>query len=234
MQLQVREPKANWRFEGHDLHELREMIDGQAIDRCLVSSTVKLSREIQADIDRLNIPSTRYLDHTTPLPVRNAYKTPDTLGSDRLAAAIGAYFTACAQAGAAVPVLVIDAGTAITYDFVTADGQYLGGNISPGVEMRFKALHHYTSRLPLVSESGEHPDIGHSTETAIRCGVIDGVRHEIQGFISRFCLKHPRLLVFLTGGDYLDFEESAKKRIFADRFLVHKGLDLILQGIDNS
>ena len=168
------------------------------------------------------------MDHTTPLPIRNLYATPQTLGTDRLAAVIGAYEETKQLTGRYAPALVIDAGTAITYDFINARGEYLGGNISPGVEMRFKALHQFTSRLPLTEAEGPHPSIGHSTDTAIRCGVMDGVRHEIEGFIRSFSVKQSNLLIFLTGGDSIEFDERIKNRIFADKFLVAKGLNSIL------
>lgn len=115
-------------------------------------------------------------------------------------------------------------GTAITYDFVNAQGQYLGGNIAPGIEMRLRALHDYTAKLPLVSAEGDCPSIGCSTETAIRAGVTRGVKHEIEGYIREFMSKNSDVSVFLTGGNTINFEDSLKRRIFADKFLIHEGL----------
>ncbi|KAA6311537.1 Type III pantothenate kinase, partial [termite gut metagenome] len=125
-------------------------------------------------------------------------------------------------------ILVIDAGTAITYEFIDAAGQYHGGNISPGLQMRFKALHQYAGRLPLVQPEGEMPPIGESTETAIRCGILKGIEYEITGYITNFRSKYPNLLVFLTGGDNFSFDTKVKNSIFADKFLVLKGLNRIL------
>lgn len=155
----------------------------------------------------------------TPIPIENLYSTPKTLGPDRLAAVIGAQ--ACCPNKS---ILVIDMGTAITYDFVNERGQYIGGNIAPGIEMRLKALHDYTAKLPLVAQEGEKILIGNSTETAIRAGVLQGVKHEIEGYIREFMSKNDDVSVFLTGGDYINFEDSIKRCIFANKFLVHEGL----------
>jgi type III pantothenate kinase len=143
---------------------------------------------------------------------------------DRIAAAVGAYSILPQR-----DILIIDAGTAITYDIVTKDGEYIGGNISAGIDLRFKALNEFTAKLPLVKSDGVKPFIGNNTETAIRCGILDGVKHEIEGFINQFTAKYPHLLVFLTGGTDFDFDERVKKRIFADKFLVLRGLNRILQ-----
>ncbi len=196
-----------------------------------MSSTIRLTPQLRSDIESLGTRSTCYLDHNTPIPIRNRYSTPETLGADRLAAAIGAYFECQHIRGSHKPTLVVDMGTAITYDFITEGGEYIGGNISPGVEMRLRALHEFTSQLPLVAKDGPHPPIGLSTETAIRCGVLDGVKHEVQGYIRQHLARQPQLLVFLTGGDNIDFEEQVKKCTFADNLLVSKGLNNILQHI---
>lgn len=196
------------------------------IDGVILSSTANVDEAVMRAFTQLSCPIHEVLTWQTPVPVVNLYSTPQTLGMDRLAAVVGAH--------AQYPtndILVIDNGTAITYDFVNAHGQYLGGNISPGVALRFKALHTFTARLPLVEEKGDKPAFGTSTDTAIRCGVLDGVRHEIEGFINAMIVKYPNLLVFLTGGHGFDFDVSLKKRIFADKLLVLKGLDCILRNL---
>jgi len=159
----------------------------------------------------------------TPLPIKISYKTPHTLGTDRLAAAVGAYTSAPGK-----NLLIIDAGTAITYDFVSHEGIYYGGNIAPGMYMRLKALHEFTGKLPFVTADGATPFVGEDTETAIRSGVIWGILHEIKGYIANYREKHPDLLVFLTGGDAKRFVTSQESCIFADDFLVLKGLNAIL------
>ncbi|GHS98724.1 type III pantothenate kinase [Bacteroidia bacterium] len=157
-----------------------------------------------------------------PLPLTIDYKTPQTLGMDRIAAAVGAV---AQQPGANL--LVIDIGTAITLDFVTAGGVYKGGNISPGPELRFKALHHFTNRLPLIDEQGDLPALGYDTPTAIRSGVIEGIVRELNSYIEEY-EKNENILTFLTGGYAFYFESKLKNTIFADGNLVLKGLNEIL------
>ena len=156
------------------------------------ASVISLSEEVQQQLQQLPFPMMEFT-YQTPIPIRNLYHTPQTLGVDRLAAVIAVY-TAKPHHSA----LVIDAGTCITYDFIDEHGQYQGGNISPGMEMRFKALHEFTSKLPKVEASGETPSYGYSTETAIRSGVIRGIEHEISGYIQQLKKNYPSLLVFLT------------------------------------
>ncbi len=164
------------------------------------------------------------LDETTPLPVTVNYKTPKTLGRDRVAAVVGAHYLKpdC-------PLLVIDAGTAITYDLIDADGTYWGGNISPGMTTRFKALNHYTQKLPLVYEPETVPFLGDDTVTAIQSGVVNGIIYEMDGYICALKEKYPALLVFLTGGHSFYFESRLKNSIFADINLVLTGLNRILE-----
>ena len=125
-------------------------------------------------------------------------------------------------------ILVVDAGTCITYEFIDAAGRYHGGNISPGVQMRFKALHEFTGRLPLVVREGRRLPLGKDTDTAMREGVLKGMEYEISGYITTMKHKYPELLVFLTGGDDFSFDTNLKSIIFADRFLVLKGFNRIL------
>ena len=164
------------------------------------------------------------MDGSTPLPIVNLYSTPHTLGTDRISSVIGAYY----EAGCSSAVLCIDSGTAITYDIVNAKGQYIGGNISPGQDMRFRSLHEFTSRLPLINSEGEKGEIGNSTETAIRNGVMNGINYEIQSYISHFRKKYRGLNVFFTGGNAENFADKSKNYIFADQNLVLKGLNIIL------
>ena len=190
----------------------------------IVSSVVNYSREI---IDYLN---NLYnicieLDHATPIPLENMYKTPDTLGYDRIAAAVGAY-TICPKKN----VLVIDAGTAITYDIVTSRGEFLGGNISPGLEIRFKSLNKYTNRLPHLERPDEKPPLlGSSTREAIQSGIVNGLLFEIEGFISALSKNYPKLQVVLTGGDANYFAGKLKSSIFVDLNLNLIGLNRILE-----
>ena len=160
----------------------------------------------------------------TPIPIGNDYSTSATLGMDRLAAAVGAW-----SMGVGKDLLVIDAGTAITYDFVSASGVYKGGNIAPGIWLRFRSLHEHTGALPMVEARGVVPMLGNDTETAIRSGVLNGIRHEMEGYIDELGSLFPSLLVFLTGGDVDFFDIKIKRRIFAVPDLVLRGLARIVE-----
>jgi len=164
-------------------------------------------------------------EESTSLPIKNLYKTPDTLGRDRLAGVIGA--TDIFSAGS---ILVIDAGTSITYDFVNENKEYLGGGISPGIGMRFKALNTFTGKLPLVKPEWkkEISLIGETTETSILSGVQYAVLQEVDGMIDHYNQQFEKLNVVITGGDYKYFDKYLKNNIFAAPNLVLSGLKKIL------
>ena len=206
---------------------LAEWSRNYSIKRAIVSTVVDVTEEFRKGVESFGYP-VLWFSNSTPIPLGIKYTTPHTLGCDRLAAAVGAASEAPGQ-----NLLVIDAGSAITTDIVDKDGNFCGGNIAPGVDMRLKALHEYTGRLPLVDKEGELPSHGNSTETAIRCGVIRGICHEIDGYINEFREKKGPVLVFLTGGDEKTLIDKIKNRIFADKFLVAKGLNRILTHYDN-
>ena len=163
------------------------------------------------------------LDANTPIPIINLYQTPQTLGKDRLAAVLGAY-----QLYPEQHCLVIDAGTCITYDLLTADGKYLGGNIAPGMKMRLQAMHHFTARLPLISGGNSENWIGDSTENALINGAQLGTILEIQGFIELSEAKLGVVTVIFTGGDANFFVKKLKREIFVNQNLVLIGLNKIL------
>ena len=163
------------------------------------------------------------LNHKTPLPITNLYKTPKTLGKDRIAAIIGAYSRFPGK-----NCLVIDAGTCITYDFLDADAKYHGGGISPGIAMRLKAMHHFTAKLPLVSQKKEPMFIGNTTKTALQSGGQLGAVMELEGFIRQYRARFGKINVLLTGGDTIFFANNLKTKIFADSNLVLCGLNKIL------
>jgi len=172
---------------------------------------------------RNNVPFLIDLSHTTPLPFKNLYHNPEWLGKDRIAAAAGAY--------AAYPdthVLIIDMGTAITLDILTSKGEYIGGNISPGLMMRFRALHAFTSHLPMLEKDEFSADPGTDTRSAIVSGVQKGILYEIKGYIEHFSLLYPDLKAILTGGDADFFADKLKKPIFVVPNLVLSGLNFIL------
>ena len=192
------------------------------LDKAILSSVKDYPFEFKIFLQK-NFRQFIELSHETPVPVDNHYLTPHTLGLDRLAAVVGALslFPYC-------NILVIDAGTAITYDIITKDNEYLGGNISPGLETRFKALHHFTGRLPLVSKKDNFIDIGRDTESAIRAGVQSGMIFEIDQTIDYFNTKYENLKVIMTGGDAEFFEKKLKNPIFVKLYLSLTGLNRIL------
>ncbi|EKU91607.1 type III pantothenate kinase [Bacteroides oleiciplenus] len=204
------------------LERLPDICSRYAVEKAIVASVIDLSERALAQLSKLPVP-VLWLNEKTPLPVENLYETPETLGYDRMAAVVGAN-----EQFPDRDILVIDAGTCITYEFVDASGRYHGGNISPGMQMRFRALHQFTGRLPLVLREGRELPMGRDTDTAIRAGVLKGMEYEISGYIVAMKHKYPELLVFLTGGDDFSFDTNLKSIIFADRFLVLKGLNRIL------
>ena len=158
------------------------------------------------------------------------------LRADRLAAVMGAQSLLPHRT-----VLVIDAGTCITFDLLLSNGHYLGGNISPGLDMRLRAMHEFTARLPLISAEGENPDYGYDTITALRSGAKSGIRLEIMGYLAQVRAEYPDACAFLTGGNRFDFGISTEScnfadesdaiatdnRIFADEYLVARGLNAL-------
>ena len=189
--------------------EVTRFLDTHAVDAAIFSTVTN------PDPDALKLLRQRvhcfvHFDHTSQIPVRIGYHTPHTLGLDRIAAVVGASMECPGR-----PVLIVDAGTCVTYDLLTADGTFVGGNIAPGIRLRLLAMHEHTGKLPLVSDSGEIPEIGFSTE--------------IEGYMARLNEVYPDLFVFLTGGDALKLAAKIKSRIFVNENLVLTGLNRILQ-----
>ncbi len=164
------------------------------------------------------------LSENTPLPIENCYKTPETLGKDRIAAAVGGY-----DLYPNLNLLIIDAGTAITYDILNEKHQFLGGNISPGIEMRYKALHHFTGKLPLISHKKFDKLYGTTTEEAIWAGVQNGVAFEVDNAIDTFKNFYNNLKVIITGGDADFFDKKLKNSFFVNFNLTAIGLNCILE-----
>mgnify|MGYP002639544646 CR=1 FL=1 len=166
------------------------------------------------------------LNHSTKVPFTNNYSTPNTLGKDRIAIAAAAF-----QMYPNKNVLVIDTGTSITYDLVLSSGEYGGGAISPGLNMRLSALHNFTHRLPLINLPD--PDakinlVGNSTESSILSGVVNGLNAEIENIINQYNNSFSPLIVMISGGDYKYFERLVKSDIFAAPNIVVFGLKYIL------
>ncbi len=171
------------------------------------------------------IPEIKWLlfDEFTRLPVTNSYSSKSTLGKDRISGVIAA-----ANLFPERNVLVIDAGTAITYDIITSEGEYKGGSISPGISMRFRALNNFTGRLPLLKPEVPKALTGTDTNTSILTGVMNGALFEAVGFINKYESEFDNLITLITGGDVKYFDRIIKSNIFAHQNLVLSGLNLIL------
>lgn len=202
------------------------LLSKQDISRAVVSAVGEFPAYIAEFISQ-QLPLLLF-SHTTRLPINNCYKTPSTLGVDRLAAAVGAN-----DLYPSSNVLCIDCGTAITYDLVTADGNYLGGAISPGIDMRFKALNQFTAKLPLVSFNTTFPLLGDTTETSILSGVLNGILGEVDGYIDRVKEQYSPIIVVFTGGSSIFFDKKLKNSIFVHPNLVLFGLNRILNYNEN-
>ena len=164
------------------------------------------------------------LNKDTPIPIENLYETKTTLGKDRLAAIIGAN-----NIFPNTSVLVVDMGTAITFDFINNKNQYLGGTISLGLEMRFKALNQFTGKLPLLNKKEDYHIIAKTTEDAIISGVQNGIIFETDSYIYKLKERYEDLKVILTGGDAIFFDKKLKNAIFVNLNLNFIGLNRILE-----
>jgi type III pantothenate kinase len=191
------------------------------IESCILSSVIRHSSSINNFLKK----KFRFIELTeyTPLPLLNSYHSPKKLGKDRLAAvAGGASFFPCSD------LLVIVAGTCITYNILTSANEFQGGAISPGLKMRFQALHTFTGNLPLVSFVEFYDPLGTNTEQSILSGVINGIISEMEGFYFLYKKKFPELKIILSGGDLNYFDNRLKINIFAIPNIVILGLHQIL------
>lgn len=203
-----------------DVEHLREQFPHLML--AIVASTGAQTTTVA---ERLRVAGLRVLEMTslTPTPIANDYLTPQTLGVDRLAAAVAAVeVMGCRDC------LIVDFGTAITIDLVE-NGVFRGGNISPGMTTRFRALHDYTKRLPECSASEQILPVGRTTREAIEQGVMQGIVNEIEGYISRFMHTNAKLSLIFTGGDAKYFVKRIKNAKFAKCDLVFCGLNRILE-----
>lgn len=200
--------------------ELKRFIETSHAENFMISS---VSRDAETILSWSRAPKRFILTHKLPLPVKILYATPHTLGVDRIAGACGAV-----QVFPDSNILVIDAGTCITYDFTDSRKQYHGGSISPGLKMRFQAVHTFTARLPLVEATENAELIGNTTEASIQSGIVNGTLAEIEGIITRYRQRYTDLQVVLCGGDTAFFENRVKAPIFVYPELVLAGLNSAL------
>lgn len=206
--------------DSETLHGLQDFVSQHGCCRGILSTVARLGEAAQKELEGLRIPILT-LDSQTPLPIPTRF--PKEMGADRIAAIVGAMsiMPGC-------PLLIVDAGTCVTYEFIDDKGEYLGGNIAPGLRLRLLAMHEHTALLPLIEAKGEVPEIGYDTETAMRAGAVLGLRNEIEGYIRTYRKQHEGLQVFLTGGDAFSFSEELTQIIHEDHYLVPRGLQSIL------
>ncbi|MDX2049521.1 MAG: type III pantothenate kinase [Chitinophagaceae bacterium] len=201
--------------DGEDI--IRYLLQQFKPDNCILSSVINHNTAVE----ELLSSQTRFhkLSHLTKIPFTTPVGKPETIGADRLAL--------CAAAVKFYPRkhnLVIGLGTAITYNFINKYHEFLGGGISPGMELRFKSLNDYTALLPLVKKDWNFPLVGYDTRTNILSGVILGMAKEIDGTIDEYKKKYRNFNVVLTGGDSAYFAQHIKNKIFADPDFLYKGL----------
>ena len=202
---------------------LAALVARHGVQRAICSSTRGEADEVVALLRR-HVTEVVNFTAETPVPVGIDYATPRTLGRDRVAAAVGA-----ATLYPNRDALIVDFGTALTIDYLSADGVFHGGSISLGVTNRFRALHEYTASLPLVEPVEEEQLFGNSTQAAIEQGVMNSVQFELEGYISRMAQKKRDFCVIFTGGEAKYFVKRIKNTIFAESNLVFCGLNRILE-----
>ena len=202
------------------LQNILVFVGEQAISNTIISSVKAVDADVEQIIQHFDA---LFLNENTPLPITIDYRTPDTLGRDRIAAVVGASFLFPKQ-----DVLVLDAGTCLTIDFINKEKVYRGGRISPGITMRYKALNQFTSNLPLCEFSETNMVLGNDTNSSIISGVQQGMLAEVREIINVYKMENKDTVIAVTGGDCFFFEKELKSSIFANPFLVMEGLNEIL------
>ena len=202
------------------LKSIQEFVANKEVSATIISSVKAINSEILSISDYYK---GFILSKNMSIPIKNNYKNSNTLGKDRLAAVVGANSLYSKR-----NIIVFDAGTCLTVDFVSAKGEYIGGRISPGIEMRYKALHTFTDKLPLGQKEKTIPIIGTDTNSSISSGVQQGILAEVKLIISEYRLQKPDTVAVITGGDCFFFEKELKNSIFANPNLVLIGLNEIL------
>jgi type III pantothenate kinase len=209
-------------LENGSLQSIQTLIDTWKPSKTILSSVIHHDKAIEsllAENSQFHLlgPNTQ-INFTTPVG------KPETIGADRLALVAAAVNLYPNQHN-----LVISLGTCITFNFVNNQHEFLGGSISPGTQMRFRAMHEQTALLPLITPSSDFPLVGYDTKTNLLSGVILGIAAEIDGIIAAYESKYAKFNVLLTGGDICYFVPHLKKRIFADPNLIFKGLYAICE-----
>jgi type III pantothenate kinase len=202
-------------FGSEDWNALKSFLLEHRFENTIVSS-VRSEKETRWILQLLHNPIRFHSG--MELPLKNTYTTPDTLGADRLANVVAA---ATLAKGAA---LVLDIGTCIKFDIIDDQKTYLGGSISPGINLRYKSLNDYTGALPLIEDNSKAEWFGDSTSTCIHAGVMQGIQGEINYFLDFYSNKYPDLTIFVTGGDAHCFDFQIKNNIFVEQNLTLYGL----------
>lgn len=207
-------------FDQIDQGSWQSLINKYGVTHVIVSSTAE-----EVDSNLLQTPGVFLrLSSMTPVPIENGYRTPETLGQDRLAGMVAASWIHPDS-----NVLVIDAGTCVTYDFLDATGKYLGGNIAPGLDMRYKAMHHFTQRLPSVERGDTGTLLGGTTQEALQNGGLMGILMELAGYIEILKNKYQSVHTLLTGGDAQYLADHLNTGLNVQPHLILIGLNQILQ-----
>lgn len=196
---------------------IQQLVQAHGATKSILSSVVNHNPEIE----RVLASATKFhkLNHASKLPITTPVGKPETIGADRLAICSAAVHLHPNEHN-----LAIGLGTCITYNFINKFGEFLGGSISPGMQMRFKAMHEQTALLPLIEATHDFPLIGYDTKTNLLSGVLLGMAKEIDGIIEAYAYKYSNFNVLITGGDMAFFVAHLKNKIFADPYLLFKGL----------
>lgn len=199
-----------------NIEEFLANFDQSELSDVVISSVVS---EVQLEMIEKYWTNPIIINANSLVPFSNKYATPSTLGIDRLCNATFAFSHSKTELA-----VIIDIGTCIKFDVLDKKKGYLGGSISPGIQLRYKALNQFTGNLPLLNETSNSPILGASTNESMHSGVINGIRMEILGFMQEYSNKFPDLTFFVTGGDLEHFDLASKNDIFADENLTLKGL----------
>lgn len=208
-------------------NELGENIENilkkyKKVTHLVVSSVSDIEKRSFSEFE--NLVDIHFVSHNDSFPFTNSYKTPRTLGVDRMVLAAGATLQFPNQGR-----LVIDAGTCVTYDFIDESNNYRGGAISPGLKLRYKSLHNFTAKLPLLELENPEHFIGKSTSESLHSGVVNGLVYEIDGFIEEYKALYPNFIIILTGGDAVFLAKRLKNTIFANSNFLLESLNQIFQ-----
>lgn len=194
----------------------------QSISHLVISSVSDIEKQAFAHLKSLV--DINYISHKDKFPFVNCYETPQTLGIDRMVLAAGATLRFPGKNR-----LVIDAGTCVTYDFIDENNNYLGGAISPGLRLRYEALHNFTAKLPLLTLEKPKNFVAKSTSESIHSGVVNGLVCEIDGFIAQYKEQYSNFIIILTGGDSEFLAKRLKNTIFANSNFLLESLNQTFQ-----